>query len=31
LVLLADAGRVPHSQPIAHEPAVRWLQAGWLE
>jgi hypothetical protein len=31
LVLLADAGRIPLSQPIAHEPAVRWLQAGWLE
>jgi hypothetical protein len=31
LVLLADAGRIPGSQPIAHEPAVRWIQAGWLE
>lgn len=31
LVLLADAGRIPASQPIAHEPAVRWIQAGWLE
>lgn len=31
LVLLADVGRIPASQPIAHEPAVRWIQAGWLE
>ncbi len=31
LVLLADAGRIPASQPIAHEPAVRWIQVGWLE
>ncbi len=31
LVLLADAGRIPPTQPIAHEPIVRWLQAGWLE
>jgi hypothetical protein len=31
LVLLADAGRIPSGPPIAHEPAVRWLQAGWLE
>lgn len=31
LVLLADAGRIPSSVLLAHEPAVRWLQAGWLE
>ena len=31
LVLLADAGRIPSAQPIAHEPMVRWIQAGWLE
>jgi hypothetical protein len=31
LVLLADAGRIPAAQPLAHEPVVRWIQAGWLE
>ena len=31
LVLLAHVGRIPASLPIAHEPAVRWIQAGWLE
>jgi hypothetical protein len=31
LVLLADAGRIPSAQPLAHEPVVRWIQAGWLE
>lgn len=31
LVLLADAGRIHSSQALAHEPAVRWIQAGWLE
>jgi len=31
LVLLADVGRIPASQPLAHEPVVRWIQAGWLE
>jgi len=31
LVLLADAGRIHASVPLAHEPAVRWIQAGWLE
>ncbi|GAC1352407.1 MAG: hypothetical protein NVSMB1_14960 [Polyangiales bacterium] len=31
LVLLADAGRIAASQPLAHEPVVQWIQAGWLE
>lgn len=31
LVLLADAGRIHSSHALAHEPAVRWIQAGWLE
>jgi hypothetical protein len=31
LVLLADAGRIAANQPLAHEPLVRWMQAGWLE
>jgi hypothetical protein len=31
LVLLADAGRIHSSHAVAHEPAVRWIQAGWLE
>ncbi|MBL8717769.1 MAG: hypothetical protein JNL79_17425 [Myxococcales bacterium] len=31
LVLLSAAGRFPAGTPVAHEPAVRWLQAGWLE
>ena len=31
MVLLADAGRISASQPLAHEPVVRWIQAGWLE
>ena len=31
MVLLADAGRISSAQPIAHEPVVRWIQAGWLE
>jgi hypothetical protein len=31
MVLLADAGRFSASMPVAHEPAVRWMQAGWLE
>lgn len=31
LVLLAASGRIAASQPLAHEPMVRWIQAGWLE
>jgi hypothetical protein len=31
LVLLAAAGRIAPTQPLAHEPMVRWIQAGWLE
>ena len=31
MVLLADAGRIPGQLPLAHEPVVRWIQAGWLE
>jgi hypothetical protein len=31
MVLLADVGRGVPNVPVAHEPAVRWMQAGWLE
>lgn len=31
LVLLAQCGRIPAGTPLAHEPSVRWLEAGWLE
>ncbi len=31
LVLLAAQGRIPAGTPLAFEPVVRWIQAGWLE
>lgn len=31
LVLLAAEGRIPAGTPVAFEPVVRWIQAGWLE
>lgn len=31
LVLLAAQGRLPAGTPVAFEPVVRWIQAGWLE
>jgi len=31
LVLLAAEGRMPPGTPVAFEPIVRWIQAGWLE